>query len=193
MEEDALIDALAAVQKGFRRVGREMVLSSTQALLRGILVLLGVLASYGLMARAPDLLSWVWGGIAGVLVILELIMYFRLIRSTPGKFITGLERQIIKFLLLLIFAGAVLSAVFVQHGDGAALPALWMLVIGIAYSSVGFFSFSDTWILGLYSCAGGAIAFFVPPRYSFGILGLVLGAGSIVWSWVLRRREKGIE
>ena len=69
-------------------------------------------------------------------------------------------------------------------------PGMWTLLIGMGYVAVGLFSFSDTWILGIVACAGGAAGLFLVPLWSFLMLGLTLGVGSIAWGLVLRRRER---
>ena len=186
-------EQIAAIQKGMRRAGREMVLSSNQALVRGLFVLAACGLSYPLLEKPWWQMNLLWGSLVVLAALVEILLYVRLAAKHPEKFLTGTERQMLKFLVLIIAVGVLLGTVLVQRSQGDLLPGLWMLLIGLAYVVVGLFSFSDTWILGLCACLGGTVALFLPLGWSFGILALVLGGGSIVWSVVLRAREQQVE
>jgi hypothetical protein len=190
MPDPDLREQIEAIQKGLRRVGREMVLSSSQALVRGLFVLVACGLSLLLLNRPWWQMGLLWSVAALLAAAVEALLYLRLVAKCPGKFITGVEWQLLKCEGLLIVVGAVLSTVLVLRGQGDLLPGLWMLLVGMGYVVTGLFSFSDTWILGLCSCVGGAIALFLAPFYSLSIVALVLGAGSIAWSLVLKAREQ---
>ena len=186
-------EQIAAIQKGMRRAGREMVLSSNQALVRGLFVLAACGLSYPLLKKPWWQMNLLWGSLVVLAALVEILLYVRLAAKHPEKFLTGVERQMLKFLALIIAVGILLGTVLVRRSQGDLLPGLWMLLIGLAYVVVGLFSFSDTWILGLCACLGGTVALFLPLAWSFGILALMLGGGSIVWSVVLRMREQRVE
>ena len=133
------------------------------------------------------------GGVALLILASEAFLYLRLASKSPDKFVTGMERQLLKFLLLLVATGVVLSAVLVRREQADMVPGVWMLLVGAAYVAVGLFSFSHTWILGLCASIGGVAALFLEPTYSLIVLGLVLGLGSIVWAVILRAVERTVE
>ncbi|MHC4249865.1 MAG: hypothetical protein ACYS9X_12120 [Planctomycetota bacterium] len=187
------MEQLEAVRKGMRRAGREMVLSSSQALVRGALVLAGCGASVAFLGGPWLGFLGVWAGVVLLGALAEVVQYVRLARKSPGKFVTGIERQLLKFFLLVAAVGALLSAVLVRNGQADLLVGTWMLLVGMAYVAVGLFSFSRTWILGVCACVGGGVALFLEPAYSLIVAGLVLGFGSMVWAAVLRFTERGLE
>ncbi len=193
MPESDLLRQLEAVQKGLRRSGREMVLSGAQALVRGVLVLAGCGASFAFLDRPWPYMAGLWGGVALLILASEAFLYLRLAGKSPDKFVTGMERQLLKFLLLIVATGVVLSAVLVGREQADMLPGVWMLLVGAAYVAVGLFSFSHTWMLGLCASAGGGAALLLEPTYSLIVLGLVLGLGSIVWAVSLRIMEHTVE
>lgn len=193
MSESDLLRQLEAVQKGLRRSGREMVLSGTQALLRGVFVLAGCAASLAFLEHPWWHVAGLWGGIAVLAMAVEGLLYLRLARKSPEKFVTGIERQLLKILLLIVATGVVLSAVVARRGQADLLPGVWLLLAGVAYVAVGLFSFSRTWILGLCASIGGAAALFLEPAYSLMVLGAILGFGSVVWAAILRAAGRTVE
>jgi len=193
MSSPDLREQIAAIQKGLRRSGREMVLSSKQALVRGLFVLAACGLSYPLLHKPLWQMNVLWGSMVVLAALVEILLYVRLAAKHPDKFLTGTERQMLKFLALVFAVGVLLGTVLVQRAQGDLLPGVWMLLIGLAYVVVGLFSFSDTSVLGLCACLGGTVSLFLPLGWSFGVLALVLGGGSIAWSVVLRRREQSVE
>lgn len=190
MPEPEIREQLQAIQSGLRRSGREMVLSGGQALLRGALVLAGCLLSWPLAGRPWWQAAALWAALVGLGLGLELGLYLRLARRHPGKFVTGVERQMLKFIALVVAVGAVLSFALLGAERPGLIAGTWMLLVGTAYVAVGLFSFSGTWILGLAGCAGGAAALFLPAPWAFPLLGATLGAGSLAWGLRLRLRER---
>lgn len=189
----SLHDQIQAIQKAFRRSGRELVLSSGQALFRGILILSGAIISQVFLYEDLSHHIWVWGIVFLLICATEGVAYLRLAKSDSEKFMTGLERQLLKYLLMVLAVGVVLSVALCQQDAANLLPGVWMLMIGLAYMSVGLFSFSSTWVMGMASCLGGTITLFSLYEYRFIVLGLVLGVGSILWSFVLRTGEMDVE
>ena len=191
MEPDADIrEQMEAIQRGLRRSGREMVLPGTQALVRGLFVLVGCAGTYYLMGHPWWHTALLWALILSLTILVEATLYLRLLARYPDKFVTGVERQMLKFFALIIAFGVIFSAALVMHNRSERIPGLWMLLIGMAYVATGLFSFSDTWIFGIFVCAGGALALFVIPTHALTIMGLTLGLGSIVWALVVRLRGR---
>ena len=193
MPESDLLNQLEAVQRGLRRTGREMVLSGSQALVRGLFVLAGCGASLLLLERPWWYMAGLWAATALLIVASEAFLYLRLARKSPDKFVTGVERQLLKFVFLVAVTGVVLSAVLVKREQADLIPGIWMLLVGAAYVAVGLFSFSRTWVLGLCASLGGAAALFLEPAYSLAVLGLVLGVGSMAWAAIVRIVERTVE
>jgi len=191
--EPDLLAQVEAIRAGFRRAGREMVLSGDQALLRGAFVLIGCALSWPLAAGPWWRLALLWTGVVLADAVCEILLYLRLARREPEKFVTGVERQFLKLYLLIAAVGGAFSAALVFHGKGTLVPAIWMLLIGAAYVTTGLFSFSRTWILGIVSCAAGAAALFLPadePGLSYVLLATALGLGSLVWGVAVKLRGR---
>jgi hypothetical protein len=194
VETDAdLRKQMEAIQNALRRSGRQMVLPSTQAAVRGLFVLVACGLSGWLLGNPWWQMAGLWAVIVLLDVVVEVVLYARLLSKNPEKFVTGMERQMLKFGVLTIAVGIALSIALVSRGQGDLAPALWMLLIGTAYITVSLFSFSDTWIPGTLVLAGGAAALFLAPIYSLAIMGLTLGLGSMGWAIVLRMRERRVE
>jgi hypothetical protein len=189
MGEPELRDQLEAIRRGLRRSGREMVLSCAQSFLHGAAVLLGCGLSLPLVGRPWWQMTALWGGLVALALAADGVLYLRLARRDPGKYLTGLERQLLVFLALLVACGLAVSAALLVRGQPELAPGLWMLLAGVGYAAVGLFSFSGLWVLGVLACLGGGIALFLEPAPAFGILAAVLGAGSFAWGLVQRRRE----
>lgn len=185
-----LREQMEAIRKGLRRSGRVMVLSSVQAFLRGFAALAGCALSYPLIGRPAWQMNALWGALVLAVLGTELLLYVRLARREPDRFVTGLERQMLKHLALTVAIGGAISAALLHSGRPELAPGVWMLLVGGAYVAVGLFSFSDTWVPGLAACAAGAVALFVPPAWSFALLAAGLGVGSLAWGVVLRLRER---
>jgi len=185
-----LREQIEAIRKGMRRTGREMVLSSVQAFVRGVFVLIACGLSYLILNRPWWQMNVLWVTVVVLAAAVEFWLYARLAAKHPEKFVTGIERQMIKFLLLIVAVGVLFGSVLDIRGQGELIPGVWMVLVGLAYVAVGLFSFSDTWVLGLCACLGGAVSLFLPLAYSFLIMAVVLGVGSIIWAAVLRKRER---
>ena len=191
--EQDISEQIRAIQAGLRRSGRQMVLSGRQAALRGIFVVAGCVGSYFLLESARWSLLALWLTIAAVDIVLEGVMYFRLAKQKPDLFITGIERQLVKFLLLIGVVGLALTAGIAYRQCVWLGPGIWMMLIGLAYVAVGLLSFSRTWILGLATCMGGAAARFVEPVATLAILAITLGGGSFIWAVVADRVESDLD
>lgn len=193
MSEPNLQEEFQAIQSAFKKVGREMVLIYPQAMVRGLLVLAGCVGSYLIWGGPWWQFLTLWLCVAAVIVAIEICLYLRLLKQSPDKFVTGTERQMLKFMSLIAGIGAVLSMVLLERDVYDLIPSVWMLLVGAAYVHVGLMSFSSTWRLGMVVCLGGAVSLFLPSIYSFLILALTLGVGSIIWSLVLSRKARANE
>jgi hypothetical protein len=185
MGEPDLRQHIEAIQSGLRRAGRQMVLSSSQAVLRGLFVLAGCALSLVLRTHPVPYMVGLWVGIVSVDLVIEVLLYVRLARKSPGAFVTGLEKQLLKFIVLLVLVAGVLTYVLMRRGQEDLVPGVWMLLVGATYVAVGLFSFSRTWVLGLCACAGGAASLFLAPLWALVVLAGVLGLGSVSWGAIL--------
>ncbi|MHC4917002.1 MAG: hypothetical protein ACYTGB_16100 [Planctomycetota bacterium] len=190
MGEPDLREQLQAVQRGLRRAGREMVLSGTQALVRGVLVSAGCALSYPLLGRHWWQMNALWAGVVVTVVAVEAVLYRRLVSRSPEKYVTGIERQMLKFFALILCLGTAVSIALLRGGRAEMVPGMWTILAGIAYVAVGLFSFSGTWVLGLAACVAGAAGLFLGPEWSFLLLGVSLGLGSIAWGLAVKFRER---
>ncbi|TET36922.1 MAG: hypothetical protein E3J72_07500 [Planctomycetota bacterium] len=193
MDQVDLEKHIEAIQKGLKRSGRVMVLSGTQAMIRGICISAGTIPSFCLLGRPRWQMLVLWICVILAMLSIEALMYFRLSRKNPDKYISGIEMQILKFGLLLLLVGIAFSAALSFHGAPSMIPGLWMIIAGIIYMICGFFSFSRTWVLGILACVGGCASLFLPPFCFFIILGTILGLGSIAYGVVMKTMEKDSE
>ena len=89
-----------------------------------------------------------------------------------------------------VTAAALLTWPLIRAGQGAVLPALWMLLYGVAVIAGGTFSVSAVPLMGVCFMTVGAVALTVP---ALGNWAMALGFGGlhIVFGFLIARRHGG--
>ncbi|MHC4663010.1 MAG: hypothetical protein ACYS8W_15115 [Planctomycetota bacterium] len=189
MSGNEIMQFMEDIRERLKRSGRVMILSSRHAFTRGAFVIAGCVASFFMLSGPPWQMIVLWLGVAAAALITEGALFLMLKMKSPDKYVSGLERQILKMQILIVAVGFVLSFALYRNSAGAMIPGLWLTLVGLIYVICGYFSFSNTWVLGLLACAGGCASLFLPPLYFFIILGVILGVGSLVYGIIIKTTE----
>src|SRR5215467_11275707 len=155
-------------------------------------VLIGVTAIFATFVAARQSQPWAWvatwvaeAGIGAGLSVASMAVKSH---AANVPLLSGPMRKLILTFSPAMFAGAVLTAVFVAQGQYALLPGSWMLLYGAAVVSAGTYSVSSVPVMGAAFMLCGATALVAPESWttplmiaSFGGLHIVFGA------WIARR------
>ena len=90
-----------------------------------------------------------------------------------------------------LFAGIVLTPVFVAYGLAARLPACWLLLYGTAVATGGAFSIRIVPLMGLCFMALGAAAFAAPAGWGHWFMAAGFGGLHIGFGLVIARKHGG--
>jgi hypothetical protein len=105
--------------------------------------------------------------------------------------LSGPARKFILALLPALFAGAVLTLLFVRLNLYPQIPALWLLLYGAAVISGGSFSVRVIPVMGICFLALGSAAVFTPPAWGNFMLAAGFGGLQITFGFVISRRFGG--
>jgi len=155
-------------------------------------IVIGITAIVAALVAGRQALPWArvatWVAEAGIAAGLSVASMTVKSHAANVPLLSGPLRKLILSFSPAMFAGAVLTAVFVRQGQYALLPGSWMLLYGAAVVSAGTYSVSSVPVMGAAFMACGAVAFVAPESWttplmitSFGGLHIVFGA------WIARR------
>jgi hypothetical protein len=105
--------------------------------------------------------------------------------------LSGPGRKFILALIPAVFAGALLTLVFVRAGLFDEIPALWLLLYGTAVVSGGTFSVRVIPIMGICFLALGMVAVFTPSAWGNWMLAAGFGGVQILFGVIIARRFGG--
>ena len=153
----------------------------------GVLMGITALITAGIAGPPRDTPSWVgtWLAGAGVAVALGLAAMVWKARRAGGSLRSAAARRFALAFVPALFAGAVLTAVFVRGHLSTILPGCWLLLYGAAVTSGGAFSVRLVPVMGICFLALGVLAFVFPEGdgslfMAAGFGGLQIGFGLII-------------
>jgi hypothetical protein len=130
---------------------------------------------------AEWLLIWLAAAIAGAAIALTSMI--RKARRLSVPMLSGPARKFALGLVPPLVAGALLTAAIYYVGTPVLLPAVWLLLFGVAVLGAGTMSVPPLPIMGTCFMVLGTLALVVPPEWhtvllgaGFGLLHLVFGA-----------------
>jgi hypothetical protein len=112
-------------------------------------------------------------------------------RKAGAQVFSGPARKFVLALMPAVFAGAVLTLLFVRDGLFSEIPALWLLLYGTAVISGGSYSVRVIPIMGICFLGLGMAAVFTPPSWGNAMLAAGFGGIQIVFGIVIARRYGG--
>ena len=105
--------------------------------------------------------------------------------------LAGPGRKFVLALLPALFAGAVLTLLFVRLNLFPQVPALWLLLYGAAVIAGGSFSVRVIPMMGICFLALGTVAVFAPPAWGNLLLAAGFGGLQIAFGIIISRRFGG--
>lgn len=133
----------------------------------------------------------VWLAEALVAVTLALVaMHWKARRlGTPIMSVSG--RRLFVGLLPALFAGGVMTVALVRSGDTRQIPAVWLLLYGVAVMQAGAFSVRTIPVMGAAFVLAGAIALPLPWWWANVMLAVSFGLVHIAFGAYIARRHGG--
>jgi hypothetical protein len=177
------IDELRFIRQTMERAGPFTAVPGWGGVLMGITAL----AAAGVAGAPRNQPRWlvVWLGEAALSTAIALVTMARKARASGSALVAPPARRFALAYLPPIAAGAVLTAVFVQHGLIARLPGCWLMLYGAALTTGGALSVRVVPIMGMLFMALGVAAFASPAQWgdlfmAVGFGGLHIGFGLVI-------------
>jgi hypothetical protein len=155
----------------------------------GIGAAAAVISSFRLESPVAWLTVWLMAACAAVVV--GLVSMVRKSRRAGGSLVAAPARRFALAYIPAIGAGAALTGALAARGLFELLPALWLLLYGVAVAAGGAMSVRVVPIMGVVLLALGLMALFVPFPAGNVLLGAGFGVVQIVTGFVIWRRYGG--
>lgn len=140
---------------------------------------------------APGRWLTVWLAAAVIACAVGVVAMARKSRRAGASLVSAPARRFALAFFPAIGAAAVLTFALVNRGMFDLLPALWLLLYGVAVSAGGALSVRVVPFMGFGLLCTGMIALFVPFQTANLLLGLGFGAVQIAAGVVIMRRYGG--
>ncbi len=159
----------------------------------GVLMGVTALGAAAWAATQPTDWGWlmVWLGeavLAGTIGVTTLV---RKAQTSGLGLHSGPGRKYLLGLLPAMVAGALLTFAAWNAGAVDLLPAVWLLLYGVALVTSGMFSVRVIPVMGTAFMVLGALALVVPEAWSDALLALGFGGLHIGFGWVIAKRYGG--
>ncbi|MGH7537408.1 MAG: hypothetical protein ACREMF_02125 [Gemmatimonadales bacterium] len=143
-------------------------------------------------ARQPSSLNWLVTWLVEAIVALALGGWtmVRKARVVNDSLLTGPGRRFGLSFLPPVAVGGLLTVALYLGGEGALLPAVWLLLYGTGVVTGGAFSVPVVPVMGLGFLLLGAVALFVPSLGNW-LLAAGFGGLHIVFGFWIARRYGG--
>ncbi len=155
-------------------------------------VVMGVVGLAGAIvaSRQPTSSRWLcsWLVAAALAAAAGAVAMARKARVSDCPLLAGAGRKFGLAFAPPLLVGALLSAALWRTQGAALLPAVWLLLSGVAVIAGGAYSVPPVPIMGACFVASGALALAVPPRWGDALLAAGFGGLHIGFGvWIARR------
>jgi hypothetical protein len=184
------MDNLRFIRNTMESAGSFTAVPGKGGVLMGATALFAAFAAH--LSKSPRAWLAVWMGEALLALVIGLGFSYR--KATRSSTSLLSSRPFRRFLLALspsVFAGALLTFVFYQHGLNQLLPAMWLLLYGAGVTSGGAFSVRVVPVMGMSFLALGSIATLAPVSFADPLLALGFGGFHIVFGCIIAKRYGG--
>ena len=187
--EDRAADNLRFIRETMERAGSFTALPGWGGAAIGVTAL----AAAAIASRQPTPQLWllVWLCEAAVAIVVALLTTARKARAARLPVFSGPGRKFALSFAPPLVVGALLTAALYRDGDGAVLPAVWLLLYGTAVVCGGAFSARIVPLMGLCFVALGAAALFTPATWGNAYMMAGFGGLQIVFGLVIARKYGG--
>jgi hypothetical protein len=159
------------------------------------LVMIGITALIAALIasrqRTPELWMLVWFAEAIVAVSIDLLTMWRKAGQAGSPLFSGPGRKVVLGLAPALAAGAFLTVVFYRANLSAALPAMWLLLYGVAVVAAGAFSVRPVPLMGAAFMGLGIAAIFSPTAWRDIYMAAGFGGLHVLFGIHIARRYGG--
>ena len=144
-------------------------------------------------ARQPTVARWLftWLVEAGLAIVIALATTARKARLARVPLFSGPSRKFAFSFAPPLIAGALLTGALYRGGNIAILPAMWLLLYGIAVAGGGAFSVPIVPVMGSCFMALGIAALFSPGSWGNAYMMAGFGGLQVVFGLVIARKYGG--
>jgi hypothetical protein len=159
----------------------------------GVLMGATALGAALVAARPPSPARWlgVWLAAAVVAFAIGLAAMARKARRAGISLLSGPARKFAFSLAPPLAVGALLTLALYRAGELALLPAVWLLLYGVAVTASGLHSVRVVPGLGVCFLATGMVALFAPASWGNALLAVGFGGWQILFGLIIARRHGG--
>ena len=183
------IDQLHYIRQTMERAGAFTAVPGWGGVLMGVTAL----ATAGAAGEPRNDSRWlaIWLGDAVLAAAIALVTMARKANAAGSPLVAAPARRFALAYLPPLAAGAVLTAVFAQHGLVVRLPGCWLLLYGTALTTGGAFSVRVVPMMGMLFMALGITAFFAPAPWGHFFMAAGFGGLHIGFGLVIARKYGG--
>jgi len=187
--QDRAIDNLRFIRETMERAGAFTAISGWGIVAAG---LIAVPAS-ALAAQQTTELRWlsIWVVAAVVALALSGVLTIRKARALGVPVTSGPGRKLVLAFAPALFAGALITAVMIQHDLTTLLPGVWLLLYGAGVAAGGALSVPVVPVMGVSFMFLGAVALLAPAGWHEWLLLAGFGGLHIVFGVRIARRYGG--
>jgi len=200
MDTNEAIEHLAAIRRIMESATKLTVLPGKAAIAGGVLALIGSAVSYWLMGSAgfdamsrmpPErrmALILLWAAIALLAIGLDVILTVRLAGRSGRSPWSRLGQLAAYAMGPAVFIACVLTIAFGMRNTWEPLPAVWMMLYGVALWMASILSIRAPGVLGLVFILAGVVTLFWAAPIGLIMVALTFGAAHVVLGIYLLRR-----
>lgn len=157
------------------------------------LIGLTAMAAAALAHTRTTTAAWltVWLVEAGLAVAIGVGAMFLKARGSLGRLLVAPARRFGLGLVPSLAAGAALSWLLLELGHAEHLPAVWLLLYGVAVAAAGAFSVPAVPLMGVCFLAVGTAALVTPASWGDAWLAAGFGGLHLIFGLVIWRRHGG--
>lgn len=182
-------DDLAFIRDAMARAGAFTAVPGRGMMAIGLTALAAAALAHGARPGLPWLAAWLAEALLAVLI--GGVTLVRKSRRAEAALLAGPGRRMLLGFLPAFTAGGLLTARLFLDGDGARLPAVWLLLYGTGVAAAGAFSVRPVPLMGLGFLACGAAALATPAAWGDAWMAAAFGGLHLVCGALIARRHGG--
>ena len=187
---DRALDDIRYIRSAVESAGAFTAVSGLGGVAMGVV---GLTAAAVAAPETANAMRWlmIWLAAAVVATAIGVISMIVKSRTAGPSLVSAPARRFALAFVPPILVAAALTYALVSRGSFDLLPALWLLMYGVAVTAGGALSVRVVPFMGVALLGIGAVAFFVPLQAANLLLGLGFGAVQIAGGVVIMRRYGG--
>jgi len=150
-------------------------------------------ASFSVSAKDPDPERWMrlWLIEAVIAASIGAVAILIKARRPETRFMSGAARRFFISYSAPLIAGALLTFALASAGRYELLPGTWLLLYGVAFVSIGAFSFRVIPVMGVCFMLLGCAALLAPLATGNVLMGAGFGALHLLFGFIIARSYGG--